>query len=142
MPRIITLTTDFGTDDPFVGIMKGVILNIAPAVDLVDLTHQIEPQNLVQAAQVLGAASPYFPKKTIHLVVVDPGVGGNRRPLALNAGSQVFVGPDNGVFTSESSPAKRRRRYPVTYAEELQFHPVSASRGTRHRSDSTPGSGR
>jgi len=100
MPRIITLTTDFGTDDPFVGIMKGVILNIAPAVDLVDLTHQIEPQNLVQAAQVLAAASPYFPKKTIHLVVVDPGVGGNRRPLALNAGSQVFVGPDNGVFTS------------------------------------------
>jgi len=80
--------------------MKGVILNIAPAVDLVDLTHQIEPQNVVQAAQTLAAAAPYFPKKTIHLVVVDPGVGGNRRPLALNAGSQVFVGPDNGVFTS------------------------------------------
>ena len=69
MPRILTLTTDFGVDDPFVGIMKGVILNIAPTVNLVDLTHQIEPQNIVQAAQALAAASPYFPKKTIHLVV-------------------------------------------------------------------------
>lgn len=142
MPRIITLTTDFGTDDPFVGIMKGVILNIAPSVDLVDLTHQIEPQNVVQAAQVLSAATPYFPKKTIHLVVVDPDVGGNRRPLALKAGSQIFVGPDNGVFTSVMESKTRcyeltRKKYflkPIstTFHGRDVFAPVAAwiARGT------------
>jgi len=142
MPRIITLTTDFGTDDPFVGIMKGVLLSIAPTVDLVDLTHQIEPQNVVQAAQVLSAATPYFPKKTIHLVVVDPGVGGHRRPLALKAGSQIFVGPDNGVFTSVMESKTRcyeltQKKYflksiSATFHGRDVFAPVAAwiARGT------------
>jgi S-adenosylmethionine hydrolase len=100
MPAIITLTTDFGTDDPFVGIMKGVILSIHPKTEIIDLTHGIEPQNILQAALVLKTAAPYFPKKTVHVAVVDPGVGGPRRPLAIKSGSHTFVGPDNGIFTA------------------------------------------
>ncbi|MGP0629213.1 SAM hydrolase/SAM-dependent halogenase family protein [Nitrospina sp. 32_T5] len=100
MRPVITLTTDFGLDDPYVGIMKGVMLNIAPDVRLVDLTHQIQPQNILQAALVVKAAYPYFPKGTVHVVVVDPGVGGVRRPMGLKSYDYWFVGPDNGVFTS------------------------------------------
>ena len=76
MRPLITLTTDFGLDDPFVGIMKGVILNIAPDAHIIDITHNIEPQNILQAARVLNTTFPWFPRKTIHVVVVDPGVGG------------------------------------------------------------------
>jgi len=76
MRPLITLTTDFGLDDPFVGIMKGVILNIEPDANIIDITHNIEPQNILQAARVLKATFPWFPRKTIHIVVVDPGVGG------------------------------------------------------------------
>ena len=76
MRPLITLTTDFGLDDPFVGIMKGVILNIEPDAQIVDITHNIEPQNIHQAARVLNATFPWYPRKTIHIVVVDPGVGG------------------------------------------------------------------
>ncbi|MEK9627655.1 MAG: SAM-dependent chlorinase/fluorinase [Nitrospinota bacterium] len=76
MRPLITLITDFGLDDPFVGIMKGVILNIEPNAQIVDITHNIEPQNINQAARVLNATFPWYPRKTIHIVVVDPGVGG------------------------------------------------------------------
>lgn len=76
MRPLITLTTDFGLDDPFVGIMKGVILNIEPDANIIDITHNIEPQNILQAARVLNATFPWYPRKTIHIVVVDPGVGG------------------------------------------------------------------
>ncbi|MBT5469511.1 MAG: SAM-dependent chlorinase/fluorinase [Nitrospina sp.] len=76
MRPLITLTTDFGLDDPFAGIMKGVILNIEPDARIVDITHNIEPQNILQAARVLNATYPWYPRKTIHIVVVDPGVGG------------------------------------------------------------------
>ncbi|MCF8720166.1 SAM hydrolase/SAM-dependent halogenase family protein [Nitrospina gracilis] len=100
MRPVITLTTDFGLNDPYVGIMKGVILNIAPDVQLVDLTHQIQPQNILQAALVVKTAYPYFPKGTVHVVVVDPGVGGVRRPIGIRSYGYWFVGPDNGVFTS------------------------------------------
>jgi S-adenosyl-L-methionine hydrolase (adenosine-forming) len=96
---VITLTTDFGLRDPFVGIMKGVILGICPLARLVDLTHELPPQD-VQAGQLaLAAAAGFFPPGTIHLAVVDPGVGSARRPLALAAGERYFVGPDNGLFT-------------------------------------------
>lgn len=95
----ITLTTDFGIDDPFVGIMKGVILTIAPEVNLVDLSHQINPQDIVQAIHVLKSSYAYFPKGTIHLVIIDPGVGGNRRPIAAEYNGYQFVAPDNGVLT-------------------------------------------
>lgn len=96
---IITLTTDFGLADGYVGIMKGVILGIAPTVRLVDLSHEITPQDVRQAAYVLARATPYFPPGTIHLAVVDPGVGSRRRPLLVRAGQALYVGPDNGLFT-------------------------------------------
>ena len=79
--------------------MKGVILNIIPDVELVDITHQIDPQNVLQAALVLQAAYSYFPDKTVHLVVVDPGVGSKRRPIAARMGDYSFIAPDNGVLT-------------------------------------------
>ncbi|HEX8948109.1 MAG TPA: SAM-dependent chlorinase/fluorinase [Dissulfurispiraceae bacterium] len=97
--RIITLTTDFGYRDPFAGEMKGVILTINPAAAIVDITHGIEPHAIEQGAFVIGASYRYFPKGTIHTVVVDPGVGSERRALAIEADGYYFVGPDNGVFS-------------------------------------------
>ena len=85
MRPVITLITDFGLSDPFVGIMKGVILNIAPEAEIIDITHNIEPQNIIQAALVLNATYPWFPKETVHIVVVDPGVGGKRRPMVVQS---------------------------------------------------------
>jgi S-adenosylmethionine hydrolase len=99
MRAVLTLTTDFGLADPFVGIMKGVILNLLPDAQIIDITHAIEPQNIRQAALVLESAQGYFPENTVHLVVVDPGVGSERRPIAVKTKSAVFVGPDNGVLT-------------------------------------------
>ncbi len=96
---VITLTTDFGTSDHFVGAMKGVILGIAPRVRLVDISHAIAPYSVNEAAFVLSEAWRYFPKGTIHLVVIDPGVGSERRPIVVEAGGHYFVGPDNGVFS-------------------------------------------
>lgn len=96
---IVTLTTDFGVADGYVGTMKGVMLEIAPEVQLVDITHQIAPQNVRQAAFVLYSAYSFFPSHTVHLVVVDPGVGSARRAIALQTSQGSFVGPDNGVFS-------------------------------------------
>ncbi len=107
MPRLLTLTTDFGEADPFVGVMKGVILGIAPRVVIVDLTHQIEPQNIEQAARVLRYARPFFPRGTIHVAVVDPGVGTCRRPLLVQTGRDILIGPDNGVLM-ENLPASSK----------------------------------
>lgn len=96
---IITLTTDFGYDDPFVGVMKGVILKINPKVEIVDLTHGIRPHDIRQAAYTIGMNFHYFPDDTLHVVVVDPGVGSQRRPLLLFSDRHYFLGPDNGVFS-------------------------------------------
>lgn len=96
---LVTLTTDFGMADGYVGTMKGVILGIAPDARLVDLSHEIAPQDVRQAAYVLYTAYPFFPPHTVHLVVVDPGVGSARRPIALRTPAGYFVGPDNGVFS-------------------------------------------
>jgi hypothetical protein len=98
-PPVITLTTDFGLRDPFVGIMKGVILGICPEARLVDLSHEIAPQDVLEAQLALEAAAGFFPAGSVHLAVVDPGVGSRRRALALRAGVNYFVGPDNGLFT-------------------------------------------
>ena len=98
-PFIITLTTDFGSKDPFVGIMKGVMLNINPLITIIDITHTISPQNILEAAIAVEASFSYFPHKTIHVVVVDPGVGSGRRPLLVSADYHYFIGPDNGVFS-------------------------------------------
>lgn len=96
---IITLLTDFGEADAFVGTMKGVMLGISPNARLVDLSHQIPPQDVKQAAYVLMTAVPYFPKGTVHMVVVDPGVGSSRRPVAVETPNYRFVAPDNGVLS-------------------------------------------
>jgi S-adenosylmethionine hydrolase len=96
---IVTLTTDFGTADGYVGTMKGVILSVVSGARLVDISHEIRPQDIRQAAYVLYTAYPFFPPHTVHLVVVDPGVGSARRPVALRTPSGTFVGPDNGVFS-------------------------------------------
>jgi S-adenosylmethionine hydrolase len=96
---IITLTTDFGLRDPFVGTMKGVILGICPEASLVDLTHEVAPHDVLEAALALESAWRFFPPGSIHLAVVDPGVGSVRRALALEAGDHLFVGPDNGLFS-------------------------------------------
>ena len=96
---IITLTTDFGTTDSYVGMMKGVILGIVPEVTLVDISHEIPPQDVRGGAFVLESACPYFPPGTIHVVVVDPGVGSKRRILAGRTRRGTYVGPDNGVLS-------------------------------------------
>jgi hypothetical protein len=98
-PPIITLTTDFGAADGYVGTMKGVMLDIAPQAHLVDITHEITPQDIRQTAYVLYTAYHFFPPQSVHLVVVDPGVGSARRPIALQSSHGIFVGPDNGVFS-------------------------------------------
>lgn len=96
---VIGLLTDFGNDDPFVGIMKGVISNIAPEAKLIDLTHNIPPGDICRAAVMLWQSIPYFPPESIFLTVVDPGVGTNRRGIIIKTGDNILVGPDNGVFT-------------------------------------------
>jgi len=99
MGRVIALLTDFGTSDPYVGVMKGVMLGIAPDAQLVDLTHAVQPQNIRQAAFLLLNSYRYFPAGTVFLVVVDPGVGSTRKPIAVQAGGYTFVAPDNGVLS-------------------------------------------
>jgi hypothetical protein len=96
---LITLTTDFGLVDGYVGAMKGVMARIAPGVPLVDITHSLPPQDVRSAAYVLWTTVPYFPRTSVHLVVVDPGVGTARRPIAVQSPWGSLVGPDNGVFS-------------------------------------------
>lgn len=97
--KVISLLTDFGIRDGNVGVMKGVIWGLAPDVQIADLSHTIEPQNIMAGILVLGRSTPYFPKGSIHIAVVDPGVGTARRPIAARLGDQYFVGPDNGLMT-------------------------------------------
>jgi S-adenosylmethionine hydrolase len=96
---IITLATDFGYNDPFVGVMKGVIAGINPRAQVVDLTHGIPPQDLLAAALILRHSVCYFPRGTVHVVVVDPGVGSARRPLLIESDGRYLIGPDNGVLS-------------------------------------------
>lgn len=98
-PPLIVWMTDFGTQDSYVGVMKGVAASIAPQARLLDLTHQIRPQDVAHAAYTLRIAAPYFPTGTIFCGVVDPGVGSTRRAVAVQAGSWFFVVPDNGLLT-------------------------------------------
>ena len=99
MGKIITLTTDFGLQDHYVSAMKAVMLGIAPNAQLVDISHEIPPQDIMAGAWVIRNTAFLFPKNSIHLVVVDPGVGTDRNPIALEVNNQVFVGPDNGIFS-------------------------------------------
>jgi S-adenosylmethionine hydrolase len=99
MSPIITLTTDFGYDDAYVAAVKGAILNINPEASIVDITHSIKPQDILQAAFILSAAYRYFPKQTVHAAIVDPDVGSERRGIILKTPSAIFVAPDNGILS-------------------------------------------
>ncbi len=98
--RIITLTTDFGAKDPFVGIMKGVIWGINPHAVTVDLCHEIEQGNILRASGILNSSMDYFPSGSLHVIVVDPGVGSHRRKILVKSENRFFIGPDNGVLTA------------------------------------------
>ncbi|MDM7327771.1 MAG: SAM-dependent chlorinase/fluorinase [Thermosynechococcus sp. Uc] len=113
MVRWITLLTDFGHRDVYVGVMKGVIFSIYPQAQVIDLCHEIPPQDCRTASFQLLQAFPYFPKGTVHLVVVDPGVGTSRRAIALDFGNAYGVGPDNGIFSQVCD------RYPPQRVVEL-----------------------
>ena len=98
-PPIVTLTTDFGVQDHFVGTIKGVILENVPDVRFIDISHFVQPFDIFDGALTIAQAYSYFPSGTVHLVVVDPGVGTERRPIAVSTEKYTFVGPDNGVFS-------------------------------------------
>ncbi|MCP5109892.1 MAG: SAM-dependent chlorinase/fluorinase, partial [bacterium] len=108
---IITLTTDFGLDDHFAGTMKGVILGILPTAEIVDLCHNVTPFEITEGAFLIAQAYRYFPKRTVHVVVVDPGVGTARRPILVEAAGQFFIGPDNGVLSMVYSREKHKARH-------------------------------
>jgi S-adenosylmethionine hydrolase len=144
MPPIVTLTTDFGLREYFVGAVKGVILSVHPEANIVDISHEIPPHDIQEAAFTIQAVYRSFPHGTVHLVVVDPGVGSARRPIAVTTEQHHFVGPDNGVFSwvyrSEpqhkvfSIQADHYFRKPVSHTFHGRdiFAPVAAwiSRGT------------
>ena len=104
---ILTLTTDFGTKDGFVGTLKGVLWSICPAAQIADISHEISPQNVLEGAFILWRAYAFFPVGTVHVAVVDPGVGTSRRPIAACLCGHTFVGPDNGLFTLLYEEAKK-----------------------------------
>lgn len=99
MPSLITLTTDFGLQDHYVGVLKAVLLSIAPDARLIDISHQIPPQDIMAGAWVVRNSAMLYPPESVHLVVVDPGVGTRRKPIAIRIEDQYFVGPDNGIFS-------------------------------------------
>lgn len=112
---IITLTTDFGYRDYYVASMKGRILTICHDARVVDVTHDVERQHILHAAVILGAISQDFPKGTVHLAVVDPGVGSSsRKPIILSADGNYYVGPDNGIFTSVLNQSREWRAWEIT----------------------------
>lgn len=133
---VITFTTDFGTEDGYVAAMKGVVLGINPNVTLVDICHHIEPQNIAEAAFVLMTACSWFPAGTIHVVIVDPGVGTSRRAIILENEQAMFVSPDNGVLgyvmgvtSTEGYPNKARL---VELPAGLTAHAITDPRYWRH----------
>lgn len=122
---IITLTTDYGTNDHLVGTLKGVILKINPDVTIVDITHNIAAFDLLDGALAIGSAYSYFPPKTVHVVVVDPGVGTERRPLLASAGNQYFIAPDNGVLSVIYEREQENLVVRHANAEHYYLQPVS-----------------
>lgn len=116
---IITLTTDFGLKDPYVAEMKAVILAISPKATIVDITHQVDKFDTLMGAYILASAYPYFPEGTIHVAIVDPGVGTRRRPLIIQTEKSRFVGPDNGVLglAAKSTAHEKMSIYHITNRE-------------------------
>lgn len=123
--NVITLTTDFGTANWFAGTMKGVMLRINPDARLVDLTHDIPPGDIWGAAFTLACAAPHFPDQTIHVAVVDPGVGGTRRAIAIRTERAVFIGPDNGILSLATAKEETRA---IRVIENLDFLDSEPSR--------------
>src|SRR5262249_20068524 len=141
---VVTLLTDFGLDDAYVGTLKGVVLGINPRARLVDLAHTVPPQDVRRGALLLEAAWRFFPRGTVHLAVVDPGVGTARRPIVVQASGHYFVGPDNGLLgfcfdlpdargVVLANPRFQRRPVSPTFHGRDVFAPAAAhcSRGTR-----------
>jgi S-adenosylmethionine hydrolase len=136
--HLVALLTDFGLRDPFVGMMKGVMLGINPTLQIVDVSHDITPQHVREAALMLSVAQPYFPSRTIFVVVVDPGVGGTRRALVAETADHLFVAPDNGVLgpilerdevrrvVHASHPAYVRKSISRTFHGRDVFAPIAA----------------
>ena len=106
---ILSLLTDFGTQDGFIGVMKGVIWGICPDVKISDISHAVEPQNVAQGAVILSRVAPFFPDGTVHVAVIDPGVGTARRAIAAQIGTQFCVAPDNGLLTLWLQDAEERQ---------------------------------
>ena len=121
-PGILTITTDFGGDGPYVAAMKGVILSQVPEAQLVDVTHAISPQNVLEGAYVMGVIVATFPEGTVHLGVVDPGVGTDRRLIAASVAGQWFVVPDNGLLSGVT------RGRPDSPARDCESAPAQAGR--------------
>jgi S-adenosylmethionine hydrolase len=122
--RIVTFTTDFGLNDPFVGIMHGVVLNIHPETSIVDISHAVASYDVFDGAWTIAQAYRFFPPRTVHVVVIDPGVGGTRRPIIVETDDYVFVAPDNGVL---SLVEMREQKFTVRHvtAERYFLQPVS-----------------
>ena len=120
-PPVICLLTDFGHQDEYVGVMKGVLLGCCPTASSVDLCHAIPRQDIGAAARMLTAAAPYFPQNTVHLAVVDPGVGTARQILLLKENDRYYVGPDNGIFTTFLQSAQLQGCF--------RLHPLPAGTG-------------
>jgi S-adenosylmethionine hydrolase len=121
---IITLTTDFGLTDHFVGTIKGVILSISPEIEIVDISHSVQAFDVLDGALTIAQAYSYFPSGTVHLVVVDPGVGTARRPILVSSDRHHFVAPDNGVLSMVYAREERLHTRHVT-AEHYSLQPIS-----------------
>jgi S-adenosyl-L-methionine hydrolase (adenosine-forming) len=137
--RIITLLTDFGLSDVYVGVMKGAIAQINPQLKVIDITHQIPSQNIAAARFCLMTAFAYFPAETVHVAVVDPGVGSNRRAVAVKCASCFLVGPDNGLFSGvlsrESALAKPSKRIASVELTNPQYWRTNQPSSTFHGRD-------
>lgn len=129
MNRLCTLLTDFGTADYFVGAVKGAILSVNPNVTIVDITHEIPAQDIEAGAFTLLAAYETFPRGTIHVAVVDPGVGSARRPIIVRANDQFFVGPDNGIFTYICDRESSHQTFHITAEKYFRPDPSSTFHG-------------
>ena len=122
--RVVTFTTDFGLSDPFVGILHGVVLNIEPNTRIVDVCHSIASYDILDGAWTIAQAYRFFPARTVHVVIVDPGVGGTRRPIIVETEDNIFVAPDNGVLSLIEA---RESKFVVRHvtAERYFLQPVS-----------------
>jgi len=147
MSSIITLTTDFGYDDAYVAAVKGAILSINHEANIIDISHSIKPQNILQAAFILSVAYRYFPKQTIHMAIVDPGVGSERQGIILKTPSAIFVAPDNGILSyiiddlfsveSDSLTEQTHDLKEVVFKKGLEAAAITDPRFWRHPVSST-----